>query len=543
MGNKAGKACTALRQDVPVPVLTCAAPRGAQPSQQESLEWLNKILATMWPKVDEAIQKIVHDQVTPQLQAKLPGPLKKTHFKKFTLGSVTPRLGPIEVVKTETGLKLILGMDYESNADIEISVVVATIGIKAIKFKGNLVIRMAPFMDDLPVVGGLTVYFVDPPELDLSFTGIGKIGQCPGIAGLIRNEIHAVLGNTAVLPNSIAVPIGTPEQGVDPCLLKLPMPIAVLRVTALRAVKLTAKDWHLMSKASSDPFVKVHIANDIWQSSVRKRTCDPEWGIEDTHDFMVFDRDQQMFVDVLDMEMLGSTDLIGKVGPMKVIDAAARSEKPLPLVDPKHVSQACGNLEMKFEWLKLVPLQKNSESCIVMVKILNLTLPPGLGEAAGITGTLGSQQLATPVATAQPQKQVTTTAVGQALADVAKRCKAKGLDVDAIAEITGLSKDGVVAALNSEGDASNIASSHSKVVLELDGLLYFPVPRKELETQELMISAVNAQNKPFAETAINMLDLLASEALRLPGPFQLCVGKGHGQHVEAQIEVSIFGLQ
>jgi len=548
MGNKA---CSALsgRSSATIDAPLCAVPAPAsqrtEPSAKkeaaektESLEWLNDILAAIWPKVNEAVQKIVHDQVTPQIQAKLPGPLKKTHFKHFTLGTVTPQLGPIKVTKRKNGLKVTLMVDYQSDVDIEISAVVASIGIKAIKLTGELVIRMEPFMDDLPVVGGITAYFVDAPELDLEFTGIGHFADCPGIAGLIRNEIRSVIGNALVLPNSIAVPVGTPEQGVDPALLKLPLPIAVLRVTALRASALTAKNWHIMTKATSDPFVKVHVANEFWQSSVQKGTCDPIWTADDVHDFMVFDRDQQVWIEVYDQGLLHGTGLIGKVSPLKVSKAVNDSEQPLKLSAPK-VDQPCGSLELKFEWLDVVPLTAASQSCVVMVKILNLSLPPELGTSAGLSATLCELTRCTAVVPAKPGKAA--AAVGQELVDVAKRCKARSMDNATIAQITGLSEDAIKDAL-ATGAAAD--TCHVAAEIELDATLYFSVAREGLDKQELMLTVVDKQLKPFASTALNMLDLLAAETLTLPGPYKLCVEGGHGHgHIEAQIEVSVFGAQ
>jgi hypothetical protein len=38
-------------------------------------------------------------------------------------------------------------------------------------------IRLGPLIDEMPVVGGLTAYFNDIPELDLNFTGVGDWEQ------------------------------------------------------------------------------------------------------------------------------------------------------------------------------------------------------------------------------------------------------------------------------------------------------------------------------------------------------------------------------
>lgn len=179
-------------------------------------------------------------QITPQLQESLPGPFKGTHFKKFTLGQRTPRFGPIEVLQREDGLKLILGIDCQSDVDIEVSAVVASVGIKSISLKGQLMIRLGPLIDEMPVVGGLVAYFNDQPDLDLEFTGVGAsfsaifgavsrlgarksmgfawfrglfacfeawkgtVADMPMIYNIIHKQIGSCINNAMVLPNCIS---------------------------------------------------------------------------------------------------------------------------------------------------------------------------------------------------------------------------------------------------------------------------------------------------------------------------------------------------
>ena len=42
-------------------------------------------------------------------------------------------------------------------------------------------IRLGPLIDEMPVVGGLTAYFNDSPELDMTFTGVGDWDGVMGI--------------------------------------------------------------------------------------------------------------------------------------------------------------------------------------------------------------------------------------------------------------------------------------------------------------------------------------------------------------------------
>ena len=36
-------------------------------------------------------------------------------------------------------------------------------------------LRLGPLINEMPIVGGITAYFVDAPELDLDFTGLGDM--------------------------------------------------------------------------------------------------------------------------------------------------------------------------------------------------------------------------------------------------------------------------------------------------------------------------------------------------------------------------------
>lgn len=553
MGNKACGALSGRRPHTPEPAQAPAAAEtgasegssGSRPAtgrrRSESLEWLNDVVLRLWPKIDLAVQKIIHDQVTPQLQESLPGPFKGTYFKTFSLGQKTPRLGPVQVCQREDGLKLILDVDYQSDVNIDISAVVASIGVKSISLKGQLMIRLAPLIDEMPVVGGLTAYFNDSPELDLIFTGVGNVADMPVLYGLIKQQISQAINAAIVLPNCIAVPLATEQQGVDPALLKKPKPLAMLRATALRASKLPSMDWSLVGKSSSDPFVKVTVANDSWSSSVVKQSCNPTWTDEDVHDFVVFDQDQHIWLEVYDKDMVTSADLIGKAKPLKVSNAMAESEKHLALSDGGNKS--CGSLQMKFQWLTLSEeVSPDMAGCVVMVEVQQLMAK----EAASMVAKLGSQEKRTdtlgPSETAEPSEEQ------KVRLEVARRCQAHGLDEAATLKISGLSK----------AELADMDAQHLPGPIEFQSIFYLSIPRKSLQDEELTLTALNAKQKPFAEGILKMSELLEKKSLQLER-LQLRGGEGseaatccsfedssgysaEGGEIAASIRVTLFGL-
>ena len=49
-----------------------------------------------------------------------------------------------------------------------------------------------PCLGELLAVGGLTMYLLDAPCLDLDFTGLGlgHLADCPGLAGTVRTALR-----------------------------------------------------------------------------------------------------------------------------------------------------------------------------------------------------------------------------------------------------------------------------------------------------------------------------------------------------------------
>lgn len=364
----------------------------------------------------------------------------------------TPKFGPIQVIDTEKGVKLQLSICYQSNCDICISAVVANLGISGLSLRGDLVVRLEPLLNQSPVVGGIVIYFLDTPELDLDFTGVANIADLPGLAGKVRGIISSALSNAITLPNIIAVPIGGPKEGVDLAMLKQLTPLGVLRVNVLSASKLQHEH--------GDPraYVSICLGGHTWRTKPAGEGTNPLWS-EEHHDFVVYDAESRIRVEVLNESTLSSNDLIGRAVPLAVQEALHTSDAQLAIHgqgsasnSSKEQGQECGTVSLRFQWLELCPGQKGVDNCMIVVKIQKAFMPTQLGSKAAVRGRIlgGDGGIAVEKATAlgtEPAPEACKAAVQKSLAQVARRCYDMGMVRCEIADVTGLELEQVDDAL------------------------------------------------------------------------------------------------
>jgi len=530
---------------------SCDPGRDASISEGQSLNWLNEMVKELWPRVNKALQKYMHEDVTPMLQQQLPATLKKTFFETFTLGDVTPVLGPVKVFRRSSGgLQLILGINYQSEVAIKLSTGHVSLGINSVRLTGDLHICLEHLMDEAPVIGGLMLYFLDPPELDYKLEGLGGLVAFPGLGCMIRNTIDSAIANALVLPNCCPVPFASENQGVSLSLLNQPKPLGVLRLHAVRAFDLLAADIQLIGAGTSDPYVRVKLADDKWRSSTRKKTLNPVWGGGDYCFFLVYNREQKLSIDVFDEDFGKSDDRIGRAIGITVGDVVAYSERPIPLFHPTDPQRQCGTLELKFICMSL-STEPISDEVIVTVKVGEVLLPKALGEEVALSATLGSRKRETPWGV-QRQGEVYASAVTQTLRDVVQRCKAESLSIEKITRITGLGADDVTSILNGTGDTLRQPSSklaRTLLSMQVDSSLYFPSARSVVGKEVMALALIDGKGKEIANYHLHMASILSAPHLVGPQTVNFSyrsvdvMGIVQWDEIVAQVQVSILGLQ
>jgi len=538
------------------------APAAVALCEGETVDWMNAILAKMWPRVDGAVQKIVHEQVTPMINekiAKISRFAGKVEFEQFTIGEKSPVLGPIRVFELEDGLKVHLHIDYVSDVDISIKWgPVMRVGIEKLRFQGEVVIKLGPLIDEVPVIGGLNVYFYNCPQIGMDFTGAANVADCPGVNSILWRTVTSILSDMMVLPNVLGIPVGSPEQ-VDHTLIMCPEPVAMLRVSAKSAAGLKGLDWNLLGKATSDPLIHVTIADTTWVSPAVHKTCDPEWPEGTFFEFMVFDREQTIRAMVLDDDVMGGDDVLGYSEAIMVGDAEEHSGKPIKLYskqpdgsEPLDSCEDCGSLTLQFEWMALESpqesLKSTSEQAVVVVKMTHVVVPWSIAEsvpAVALQATIGDVVKTTLPGTepAKPADDPEAKKQQEMLHGIVHRLSEGKVDQKLIASATKLHEEQVdrVAKGGHLGEADIPTPEIKRYVV--NGALYFVVERKAISGDApLKLEIVDKGGKVLAEVSTTVekgatetyCTQARAKAMAMPGP--------GGEEIEACISVAVRGL-
>ncbi|KAK2033519.1 C2 domain-containing protein [Colletotrichum zoysiae] len=279
----------------------------------ESAGFLNDIIEQLWPNINVAGCKMVKDIVEPMFATMLPGPLASLKFVKLDLGPVPMRVSEVDVHKVDNGgIKLDMNVTWEGKSDIELDGnMVPKLGIEHVRLKGRLSILLAPLINAIPLIGAAQVAFINPPELKLDFTNAANIADWALVDKAVRKVIINIISSMAVLPNRYLVKL---DSNNDYFRTYLPQ-LGALRLTIERAIGISGPKKsgakRLLAKIVKDIpdcYCKVNVgAEDEWRTTTKKNDHDPEWN--ETHDFLVADHDQKIFIDVQDDDLGGDDDI------------------------------------------------------------------------------------------------------------------------------------------------------------------------------------------------------------------------------------------
>ena len=154
----------------------------------ESVEWLNDLVAQMWPYIGAFVEKTVKENVEPMVKDLLPGPLKALEFTRVSLGSKPVRVERVDV-HTRSGdtIKLDLDIKYDGDSDIQLKVGrLASLGVKTVALDGRLSCVLRPLVPVMPLVAAVQVAFISRPHISLDFTGALDIADLTVIDETVR---------------------------------------------------------------------------------------------------------------------------------------------------------------------------------------------------------------------------------------------------------------------------------------------------------------------------------------------------------------------
>ncbi|XP_067316530.1 extended synaptotagmin-1 isoform X2 [Pseudorasbora parva] len=230
--------------------------------------------------------------------------------------------------------------------DVEINVEVKRYfckgGVKGIQLHGMMRVILEPLIGDVPIVGAVTMFFIQRPKLTINWTGLTNLLDIPGLNVMTDSMIMDAIASFLVLPNRLTVPL---VADLHVAQLRSPLPRGVVRIHLLEADSLAAKDNYVAGV--SDPYALLRVGPQTFKSRHLDNTLNPKWG--EMYEVIVHEvPGQELEVEVFDKDtdkddFLGRTKLdLGIVKKSKIVD------EWFTLKDT-----TTGRVHLRLEWLKL----------------------------------------------------------------------------------------------------------------------------------------------------------------------------------------------
>ncbi|XP_046456808.1 extended synaptotagmin-2-like isoform X2 [Daphnia pulex] len=313
-------------------------------------EWLNKILKQVWPNVGHYVRNIILEAVQPGIRESLKA-YKLGGFKmdKISLGTMPFRVGGVKVYdKNVSRNEIVMDMDicYAGDCDIRFSIKGLKGGIKDFQMSGMLRVIMKPLISQIPLFGGIQIFFLNSPSVDFNLIGVVDVLDMPGLNGILRRVIIEQIGAFLVLPNKLSF---TLSDVVSPIVVKIPEPSGVLRVRVIEAKQLMKMD-RVLGIGKSDPYAIITVGSQEFRTKTIYNTVNPKWDFY--CEYVVSERRSQLcFLRMFDRdETGGEDDPLGKATiDIYSIAKAGKKDMWVTLEDVKS-----GMIHLELTWFSLM---------------------------------------------------------------------------------------------------------------------------------------------------------------------------------------------
>ncbi|XP_055975951.1 extended synaptotagmin-1 [Sorex fumeus] len=326
----------------------------------EKAEWLNKIVAQVWPFVGQYLEKLLAETVAPAVRGSNPH-LQTFTFTRVELGEKPLRILGVKVHTGQSKKQILLDLNISYVGDIQIDVEVkkyfCKAGLKGMQLHGVLRVILEPLIGDVPIVGAVSMFFIRRPSLDINWTGMTNLLDIPGLSSLSDTMIMDSIAAFLVLPNRLLVPLVPDLQ--DVAQLRSPLPRGIIRIHLLAAQGLSSKDKYVkgLIEGKSDPYAIVRVGTQTFCSRVIDEDLNPQWG--ETYEVIVHEvPGQEIEVEVFDKDP-DKDDFLGrmKLDVGKVLEAGV-------LDDWFPLQGGQGQVHLRLEWLSLLPSAEKLEQVL-----------------------------------------------------------------------------------------------------------------------------------------------------------------------------------
>ena len=282
-------------------------------SHFQRVEWFNTLVQKLWPKISLAAEASAIQQLQPILDASCPQMLSFLKLKRFSLGSISPK---IIGVKIDDGSESVIRLDVEFRwaGDPVISISAGTrpvptpIKVSELRFSATARVELLDITTQLPCFKALSVTFMKKPFLDFSIKlarlDIMNLGPKEfNLTKVVRNILHAALTEVVLYPKKIIIPV---QADVDTSEFAVLKPVGILHLLIERGVDLKRANIF-----GSDPYVCIKTTEQTARTAIKSYDCNPVW--DECHDLVVYDKASQVVhFSVYDADMVHLETFLGR---------------------------------------------------------------------------------------------------------------------------------------------------------------------------------------------------------------------------------------
>lgn len=333
----------------------------------EKVEWLNKVLQQVWPFVGQYLEKLLVETIAPSIRASS-NHLQTLSFTKVDMGDKAMKVVGIKAhTENDKGQVLLdLYISYVGNVEINVEVkrYFCKAGVKGIQLHGMMRVILEPLIGDVPIVGAVTMFFIQRPKLDINWTGLTNLLDIPGLNVMSDSMIMDAIASFLVLPNRLVVPL---VPGLHVAQLRSPLPRGVVRIHLLEAQNLAAKDNYVKGVMAglSDPYAILRVGPQTFTSKHFDNTDSPKWG--EMYEVIVHEVPGQVLeVEVYDKDP-DKDDFLGRTKlDLGIVKKSIAVDDWYTLKDT-----SSGRIHFRLEWLTLLPTTDRLEQ--VLNKNMSMT--------------------------------------------------------------------------------------------------------------------------------------------------------------------------
>jgi Synaptotagmin-like mitochondrial-lipid-binding domain/C2 domain len=251
------------------------------------IDFLTGIVAQLWDYINPAGSAMIRETLEPMLAE------YNMSLLNVDLGQ-TPLLIDNVIVhehnKDSGFVQFDLDIIWDAACNIQIKSSLGKFGLRSIQLGGRLSMVLKPLTGALPCVGAIQYAFINPPHLELDFSGLAAVADVSFIDATVQAMLHDTLADMVVLPHRMVYKVNP-----SCCLFDVyEPPIGVLRFAVVSGRDFQVEKKALKAADIPDVYCVVEMGNQKPLRTPTIQNClNPVWENGGcAMDFLAFDHDQ-----------------------------------------------------------------------------------------------------------------------------------------------------------------------------------------------------------------------------------------------------------